>query len=259
MDYKLDIITITKDDLKGFALNIESTRLLREKFGISQIVVDSSKTEIGNEVRKLSLSEQNVKYFRQEPKGISCAFNYGIAVSDADWLWFLNGGDCVDNNLDCELFVRFLAGSSADAVIFETKDMKSGMILEKKPPMWGLWPPLLSWIPHPSTIVKKKLFEKYGNFNESYVIAMDYEIWLRFFSQNVNVDLVSFTIASFNREGIAYQLNKKTRSEVAKIIRKYFWTIIKKEFFGLRIILKSLIINLPFVNYKKDMNKDINK
>ncbi|MCL6087389.1 MAG: glycosyltransferase [Actinobacteria bacterium] len=259
MDNILSIITVTKNDLNGFIATIKSTRILREKFNINQIVVDSSKTGISDEVRKLSSSEKNIKYYWQEPKGISPAFNFGIVVSNTEWLWFLNGGDCVNMDLDCELFTKFLASSSADAIIFETKDMKSGRILEKKPPMWGLWPPLLSWIPHPSTVVKKKLFENYGNFNADYDIAMDYEVWLRFFSKNVNVDLASFAIASFNREGISYQMNRKTRTEVAKIIRKYFWTIIKKEFFSLRIVLKSLIINLPFVNYKKDMNKDLSK
>jgi len=249
----LSIITITKNDLSGLIKNIKSTKILREEFDVNQIVVDSSETIISDEISKLLSDEKNIKYYWQEPKGISSAFNFGIAVSNAGWLWFLNGGDCVNMDLDCELFTKFLNNSSADAIIFETKDMKSGGILEKKPPMWGLWPPLLSWIPHPSAIVRKKLFENYGNFNTDYKIAMDYEIWLRFFSKNVNVDLVSFVVASFNREGVAYQSNKKTRSEVAGIVRKYFWTIIKKEFWSLRIILKSLIINSRFVNYKKDM------
>ncbi len=88
---------------------------------------------------------------------------------------------------------------------------------------------------------------------------MDYELWIRLFSKNINVDLVSFVIAVFNRDGLSNTFNKKARSEVAKIIRRYFWTIIKKELFSLRIILKSIIINLPFVNYKKDINKDLNR
>jgi len=65
--------------------------------------------------------------------------------------------------------------------------------------------------------------------------------------------LVSIIIAAFNREGASNQFNKRTRSEVAKIIRKYFWVIVKKEFWGLRIILKALIINSKFINYKKDL------
>jgi len=253
----LNIITITKNDLSGFIKNLESTRILREKFNICQIVIDSSNKEISEKINGLLSAEKNIKYFWQEPKGISSAFNFGIDKSDADWLWFLNGGDCVNSELDCDLFIRFLNNSSADTVIFETKDMKTGRILEKKPPLWSLWPPVLSWIPHPSTIVKRKLFIEYGYFDEKYKIAMDYELWIRLFSKNTNVDMVSFVIASFNREGLSNTMNKKARYEVAKIIRKYFWTIMRKELFSSRIILKSIIINLPFSNYKKDINKDL--
>jgi len=36
-----------------------------------------------------------------------------------------------------------------------------------------------NFIPHPSTFVKKKLFERLGLFNETIKYAMDYDMWLR--------------------------------------------------------------------------------
>lgn len=255
----LNIITVTKDDVQGFANTLASSKILREKFGVLQIVIDSSKEPGKNYVEKLCNSENNVKYFWQEPGGISSAFNYGILNSGSEWLWFINGGDIISKDLDYEFFLKCLDYSNSDVIVFQTNDNKTNKFLADRPPIWALWPPVLSWIPHPATILKKELFNKFGLFDETLKLAMDYELWLKFFSKNIVVDLFSMTISIFNREGASNKLNKKTRAEVAKVIRRYFWIIIKKEFWSLRIILKSLIINLPFVNYKKDTNKDLNR
>lgn len=249
----LEIITITKNDIVGLKRTVDSTKSLREKCNVRQIIIDSSDGDKRELVSDFAIKEKNIIYIWQEPKGISAAFNYGLKEAKGDWIWCLNGGDSIKGNLDSEWLIKYLSQSGSDAVIFQTEDMVKGQILEKNPPMWGIWPPLSSWIPHPSTIIKKKLFNEFGFFNERYQLAMDYELYLRFFSKNVSVDLVSVTIAAFNREGASYQFNKRTRSEVAKIIRRYFWVIIKKELWSLRIILKALIINSRFVNYKKDI------
>lgn len=248
----LNIITVIKDDFKGFSATMSSTRKIRENYNVDQIIIDSSNEENKKEVEKLCKTEINANYYWQEPKGISAAFNYGINVSNANWLWFINGGDLVNENMCFDCFIKYLEQTGSDAVVFDTAEFKSGYF--KKPPMWSLWPPVSSWIAHPSTIVKTELFKKFGYFDENYKIAMDYELWLRFFSKNINVDLVSIVIALFNREGISYQLNKTTRKEVARIIRKYFWTIVKKELWSLRVIVKSIIINSGLINYTKDSN-----
>jgi len=251
----LEIITVTKNDLAGLKNTIDSTEIFREKYNVRQIIIDSSDSDIKKLVSDFAAKEKNIIYCWQEPKGISAAFNYGLREAEGDWIWCLNGGDIIKDNLNVEWFLNYLSMSKADAVIFQTVDVATGTVLEKTPPMWGIWPPLLSWIAHPSTLIKKKVFNEFGFFDERYKLAMDYELYLRFFSKNISVDLVSVVIAAFNKEGASYKLNKKTRAEVAQIIRRYFWTIIKKEFWSLRIILKSLIINSKFINYNKDLKK----
>ncbi|MCL5073720.1 MAG: hypothetical protein M1308_22935, partial [Actinobacteria bacterium] len=98
-----------------------------------------------------------------------------------------------------------------------------------------------SWIPHPSTITRRRLFDKYGLFDEKLEIAMDFEFWLRCFIDNVAVDLVSVPIAEFDETGASNKLNIKTRAETKKVIRRYLWRIIKKWLRNALIIIKSLI------------------
>ena len=129
--------------------------------------------------------------------------------------------------------------------------MQTGDILQH-PNLWSLWPPVLSWVPHPSTIVRKKLFDDYGLFDENLNIAMDYEIWIRFFSKNIKVDVISIPLIIFYQSGLDLTRNNETKREVSRVLRKYFWVILKKWFWQLRIIAKAFIINsLLFRNKNK--------
>ncbi|MHB1347629.1 MAG: glycosyltransferase, partial [Candidatus Humimicrobiaceae bacterium] len=186
----LEIITITKNDITGLKRTVDSTKGIREKYNVRQLIIDSSDSDIKKLVSDFVLKEKNIVYFWQEPKGISAAFNYGLKEAQGEWIWCLNGGDAIKDGLSVEWFLNYLSMSKADTVIFQTVDMATGAVLEKTPPMWGIWPPLLSWIAHPSILIKKKVFNEFGFFDERYKLAMDYELYLRFFSKNISVDLV---------------------------------------------------------------------
>jgi len=235
----LNIITVTKDDIEGLKKTIISTKKIREEYNIYQIIVDSSIGENKKKVINYLQNEKNIKYYWQEPSGIAAAFNFGLKNVESDWVWFLNGGDEVHDSLDAGFFLNLLSCSSSDAIIFQIENIQSSLI-PKHPQMWALWPPLLSWIPHPSTITRRYLYDKYGIFDESLSIAMDYEYWIRCFSKDVTVDLVSIPIAKFDQLGSYSELNRLTKAEVRKIIIKYLWLILKKWFNNGLILLKSL-------------------
>ena len=244
----LEIITVTKNDKDGLIKTIDSTRFLRENLNIKQIIIDGSDKEVREEINEIIKKGKNIFYYWQEPSGISSAFNFGLKFVNSKWVWFLNGGDVINQNLDLNNFLGILNSSKADAIIFQIQYSQTGEILGH-PCLWSLWPPVLSWIPHPGTIIRMELFKAYGSFDENLKIAMDYEIWLKFFINNVIVDLISIPIVSFDQNGLAFTSNDKTKAEVRHILRKYFWRILRKWFWQLRIIAKSFAINSSF--YKK--------
>ena len=235
----LNIITVTKDDLEGLKKTIASTASLRQNPEVLQTVVDSSGLEVQKGIKEHIKNEKNIRYLWQPSAGVSSAFNMGLKNTVSKWVWFLNGGDEVDYSLNVDNLIYLLSNIVSDAIIFQVKEVQSG-ITAKHPPMWALWPPLLSWIPHPCTITRRELYEKYGYFDESYKVAMDYEFWLRCFSRNVIVDLTSIPISKFDQSGISYKLNQVTKAEVRRIIRKYFWAIVKIWFLNGFIILKAM-------------------
>lgn len=150
----LNIITVTKDDIEGLKKTITSTKKIREEFNIYQIIVDSSIGENKKEVINYLQNEKNTKYYWQEPSGVAAAFNFGLKNAEADWIWFLNGGDEVHDCFDAGFFLNLLSHSNSDAIVFQIEYAQSSLI-PRHPQMWALWPPLLSWIPHPSTITNK--------------------------------------------------------------------------------------------------------
>lgn len=247
----LNIITVTKDDLEGLKKTLISTKQFREENGILQVIIDSSTGENKEKVISHLQNEKNIRYYWQEPLGISAAFNLGLQKAEADWVWLLNGGDEVHASLDAKLFLNILTFNSSDAIIFQIEYAQSKKII-KHPPMWALWPPLLSWVPHPATITRKYLYDRYGFFEESLKIAMDYEYWVRCFSRDeVVVDLVSMPIARFDQIGTFFGLEHLTRAEVSGIIRKYVWLIIKKWLKNGLILIRSLKASSNFLKKLK--------
>jgi len=184
-------------------------------------------------------NEKNTKYYWQQPSGIAAAFNLGLKNTEADWVWLLNGGDEVHDSLDAGFFLNLLSCNNSDAIIFQIEYAQSSQVT-RHPQMWALWPPLLSWVPHPATITRKYLYDRYGLFDETLRIAMDYEYWIRCFSNDVTVDLISIPIAKFDQVGSFFGMHNLLKSEIRKVIKKYAWLILKKWFNNGLVLLKSL-------------------
>lgn len=237
MNALLDIITITKDDPDGLLSTIDSTRPLRKFPGVRQIIIDGSSTEVKKHVEEIARGEENVSYAWHEPSGISSAFNHGLDLSAAEWVWFLNGGDIFHPGMDCSTLVNILKISNAEAIIFQI-ETKQSHARYQHPPMWEIWPPVGSWIPHPATIVKKRLFERYGYFSEQYRIAMDYEMWFRLFSNYVIVDLISMPIALYDEAGVSSTRTKESIKEVKAILLSKAWMLMRRWLNTVRIIYR---------------------
>lgn len=218
----LSIITATKDNLDGVAATIASTKKLRSRSGVRQIVVDSSSETVAAKVKELLAGEENLDYVWQTPSGIASAFNLGISHSSADWLWFLNGGDAVHPDLVESLLVQILKSTQAGIVIFELEYMQTRLRVGH-PPLWALWPPLYgNWVPHPATLISAKLFEQFGVFDTSYKIAMDADWWMRVFSENVVVDMSSIPIVLYDQYGVSSINHVDTGKEAARIFSSNF-------------------------------------
>ncbi len=221
----LNIITVTKDDIDGVSATLRSTRALRQSEEVRQIIVDSSAD--GEKVRQIAQGERNVSYIWQQPAGISAAFNAGLGTADAEWVWFLNGGDEVHPDVAPASLNYLLKQSKADAMIFEIEHLRARKRVSH-PQLWNVWPPVLSWIPHPATLLRQRLFTRYGLFDENLGTSMDYELWFRFFSEDVVVDMLSIPLALYDETGRSSTDMGGVGREAMKVIRKNLPMVLRK-------------------------------
>lgn len=221
MSLTLDIITITKDDADGAIATLRSAASLRARPGVRQIVVDSSTEPHRARVEGFAAEQHGVVYHWQEASGISNAFNAGLASSKADWVWFLNGRDEVHPALDPAFLLRLIESTSADALVCEIEFMQTKR-RSSHPPLWKQWPPLY-WLPHPATLMKRQLFDRFGIFDDRFRIGMDGELWLRVFSKQVVVDMLSVPITLYDETGLSSRTETvRTVREVDRMVTGHF-------------------------------------
>jgi len=221
----LTIITVTKDDLAGLAQTLASAAALRTA-GAVHLVVDGGADAAGTR-RVVAQSAGNIAVLARPPRGIADAFNTGLAQAQGEWVWFLNSGDRVDARLTPVFLMALLENTRAEVVIGGlTYEGETGP--RPNPPGELQWPPFRPWIPHPATLVRRRLFEQAGLYDERYTIGMDYEWWLRVFSVPVAADVLSAPFAVFAPGGISQQPGlrqtiARERDDAIRRHQKYLW------------------------------------
>lgn len=220
----LTIVTITKDDPRGLVRTLGSAAALRSAREVEHLVVYHGVIASG-------CSDDSVIMLRQKSAGIAEAFNEGWHQAHGEWVWFLNGGDQVDPRLTAEHLRVLLNLTRADIVIGGIT--YEGEVEVRLPPPRALqWPPIRSWIPHPATLVRRSLFERFGGFDPRYSIAMDYEWWLRALSTNVAVDVLTIPFALFAAGGLSQRpetrklIVREQRYALRRHLRALWWPMI---------------------------------
>ena len=204
----LSIVTIVKDDAKGFSETLASIAS-QELSGVEWVIVDS--TSQTTEVPEL-LSRNNpvpeVTYLHEAPRGIYPAMNSGVARCSGEYVYFLNAGDCLH---DREVLVRvreLLSSHPAWAhgpVAIREND---GSVVIT--PEWnfqsernrcfaaGHFPA------HQGTFAQVEEIRKVGGFDPKYRIAADYAMFLRLSLVALPCE-IPFAVATFNSGGISSQ------------------------------------------------------
>jgi len=211
----LSIVTVTKDDLNGCAITLNSTASLRQISGVEQVVVAA-----GESIPHCD--EKSVVDLRQTSTGIAGAFNEGINAAHGEWVWFLNGGDTVHETLKPEWLLSLLASTRAQVVTgmiqFDHETMP-----RPSPHLSYQWPLIACWLAHPATIVRRDLLLKVGGFDERRRIAMDYDLWFRILGRPTVVDVLSVPFARFDSTGISESPSSRAaaRRDEAIVVLKY--------------------------------------
>lgn len=214
-DLLLTIITITKDDAPGLARTLVSAEAWRTEEWVEQIVVDASGSPA-------IVGDARILFMRQSSTGIAGAYNEGLAQARGKWVWFLNGGDEIDERLKPQWLEPLMRDSQAQVIIGGITHASQD-VLRPHMPTNQQWPSVVPWIPHPSTLVARTLFERFGLYDRRYCIVMDYEWWLRALAGSVMVDVLSMPFVRFAPGGVSQRADCRERlvRERDDVIRRY--------------------------------------
>ena len=240
---KISIITICYNSEKTISKTLRSLKSQTFK-DFEHIVVDG-----GSNDKTISIIEkENIsnKIISEKDRGIYDAFNKGIINSSGDIIGFLNSDDTFysknslkdieesfNKNIDC-VFGDLVYTNSRNKI---TRFWKGSPFLKgsfKK-----------SWMPaHPTFYCKRNIYDKYGLYDESFRIAGDFELMLRYLEKhNIISHYIPKTLINMKTGGVSNKsfLNK--------------FKILKEEFKAFKLNNISLNKTLYILEKSKKINE----
>lgn len=220
---KLSIITINYNNLDGLKRTYESV-VSQTCQDFEWIIIDGGSTDGSKEF--IEEHQGQFAYWCSEPdKGIYNAMNKGIAKANGEYLQFLNSGD---NLVDDKVIEEFLAfGWEEDVVsgdiildgdINEIRYNPDEEELDFDRMRSG------AGVTHPSSYIKKELFDKYGLYDESLRIVSDWKFFINvLIIQNRSYRHWKRIVANFNTDGICSspENGELHMAERAQVLGKY--------------------------------------
>lgn len=259
---KISVITVVRNGMPFVAQTIDSV-LAQEYRPLEYIVVDGGSVDGTVDIIK-SKQSGITRWISEKDDGIADAFNKGLALASGDYILFLNADDALANTGVLAAVASQVVKYEFPAFIYgdcDVLDRNSGEILYRAEINFshsglrrGRMPP------HPSLFSKRGYFEKYGNFDKRFKMAMDFEWFLRGI-RNERIVHAPLLVTNVRTGGISTLHQSSAVDEIVQALRKngYLasqWDKLRiKGYFLTRTTLKILLKGLGaydwFARFKK--------
>ena len=208
---KVSIITISYNSEKTIKATLESVIHQTYK-NIEHIVVDGNSND--DTVKICKTFSHIFKLISDKDKGVYDAFNKGLKIATGDIIGFLNSDDIYYNKDSLQNIVNGF-NKNVDAVFGNLKFYNNKNEITRK---WISKPYekkafKKAWMPpHPTFYCRKKIYDKYGNYDDSFKIAGDFELMLRFIecygikTKFINKNLIKMTAGGISNSGLKSKL-----------------------------------------------------
>lgn len=205
---KISIITISFNAEATIEKTLQSVAKQSYK-NIEHIIVDGGSKD--NTLEICNLFPHVLKIISEPDKGVYDAFNKGLKLVTGDVIGFLNADDVFyDSNSVLEIVNAFsiyetdIVYGNLDYVNEDGKEIRNWI---SKPYKHGLIKK--AWMPaHPTFYCKKEIYNRLGGYNDSFKIAGDFELCIRFLevykvqSFYLNKKLVKMLVGGVSNNGL---------------------------------------------------------
>jgi len=182
---KVSVITVSYNSEKTIEDTIASVKSQSYKL-IEHVFVDGNSLDNTTNLIKQNLSKNSL-FISEKDDGLYHAMNKGISIATGEIIFILNSDDIFNDNLVIEKVVKiFTENESIELVYGDLIITKLNKIVRKWIAGDFKYHSFLNgWCPgHPSVVIKKKAYEKYGVFDLDYKYAADLELMFRFLDKN---------------------------------------------------------------------------
>jgi glycosyltransferase involved in cell wall biosynthesis len=237
----ISIITVCYNSASTIKDTLESVASQSYKKN-EHIVVDGGSTD-GTLAIIRKWNEHPIHLSSEPDEGIYDAMNKGIDMAKGNIVGILNADDIYYDNYCLESVATEFEKNNVDIVFADLVYVQYNDInkivryyhadnFSPRKFAYGFMPP------HPTVFIKRRLYEEYGKFKTSYIIAADYELLLRFFVvHNTTYSYMHRTLVKMRMGGTStrnlksnFILNKEilrackengVRTSVLKVYSKY--------------------------------------
>jgi glycosyltransferase involved in cell wall biosynthesis len=214
----VSIVTI----MLNAALTLERTMasVQEQSFGsIEHVLVDGGSTDNTLDIINRTARQQDV-WISEKDRGISDAFNKGVALSRGKYILILNADDWMSpDQIACAVAALEKTGADfvfGDLIFYEgdrplfryAGDPDYARAIHRRWPSVG----------HPTTLAARRCFERIGLFDTGYRNAMDYDWLLRLHRAGARGVYCADVVAHMTHDGVSNNLFARTVEEVRQIV-----------------------------------------
>ena len=237
----LSIITVNYNDKIGLELTIKSVQ--EQTFSnFEHIIIDGGSTDGSKEL--IEANKSNFSYWvSEQDKGIYNAMNKGIKVAKGDYLFFLNSGDHLNNKNSLNRIHLNL--KDHDVIYFNINVIGEKKYIKKCPSEMSFTYLHNDLPPHQSTFVHKRLFEKFGLYDDGLKIVADWKfLIIALLKYNATYKHVNDVFSNYYEGGISSREGSFEAMEKERelVLRMEFPILMNdlKENFKLKRVIRNL-------------------
>jgi len=177
------------------------------------IIIDGASHDGTVEIIKANAG--SISYWESEAdRGISHAWNKGVAKAKGKWIIFLGSDDYLHDPGVFRQFSKQIAAARTDSrIIYGQVNLVtgSGQIISTSGTNWQTIKPSFlrekMMIPHQACFHHYSLFKEFGDYDESFKIVADYEYLLRIVRSEEPIFIANFIVTDMLFGGVSSQVS----------------------------------------------------
>ncbi len=255
---KISIISVNFNDSIGLSKTIKSLeeQSLNSQDIVEHIIVDGGSTDNSVDlIKEYSQKRHNykIKWISEKDRGIYDGMNKGIQMSKGEYLYFLNGGDVLNNNKSLSNILTIIEGSDiiVGRVNYVCDGLKVGESYILKEQDFSLYYMYLNGICHQAALIKRELLLA-NPYDISARINADWKFFVQsIVLNNASVYTTDIVLADFDRTGLSSRNLDKLLIERREILESLIPKRISSDYLEIcpyyyEVIRVSWLLKHPF-------------